>query len=98
MKRILRSKNLKRTSLAPSILEETLAFCLTSKMSHGLRWRATCSMTIRNPELHIEIREIARGVTAKDVGSGALLGIGLGWASGTEYTESSIGKHTLRVN
>jgi hypothetical protein len=55
-------------------------------------------MTIRNPELHIEIREIARGVTAKDVGSGALLGIGLGWASGTEYTESSIGKHTLRVN
>ena len=47
---------------------------LTSKMSHDRGWRAACGMTIWSLGFHFEIREIARGVTAMVVGSGALLG------------------------
>jgi hypothetical protein len=47
---------------------------LTSKMSHDRGWRAACRMTIRIPTFHFRIHEIARGVTAMVVGSGALLG------------------------
>ena len=43
-------------------------------MSHAGRRRAACGMTIRSLGFHSEIREIARGVTAPGVGSGALLG------------------------
>ena len=43
-------------------------------MSHDRGWRAACSLTIWIPWFHFEIREIARGVTAMVVGSGALLG------------------------
>jgi hypothetical protein len=43
-------------------------------MSHDRGWRAACGMTIRSLRFHSEIREIARGVTAMVVGSGALLG------------------------
>ncbi len=49
-------------------------FCRTSKMSHDRGRRAACGMTIWIMWFHIEIREIARGVTAMVVGSGALLG------------------------
>jgi len=42
-------------------------------MSHDRGWRAACLVTIWTPMFHSEIREIARGVTAMVVGSGALL-------------------------
>src|SRR5258705_6316957 len=48
---------------------------LTSKMSHDRGWRAACGMTIWSLRFHFEIREIARGVTAMVVGSGALFGV-----------------------
>ena len=44
-------------------------------MSHDRGWRAACDVTIRILQFHFEIREIARGVTAMVVGSGALLGV-----------------------
>ena len=44
-------------------------------MSHDRGWRAACIVTIRIPKFHCEIGEVARGVTAMVVGSGALLGI-----------------------
>ncbi len=44
-------------------------------MSHDRGWRAACGMTIWVPAFHFEIREIARGVTAMVVGSGALLAV-----------------------
>jgi hypothetical protein len=47
---------------------------LTLKMSHDRGWRAACSMTIWILPFHFDIREIARGVTAMVVGSGAWLG------------------------
>ena len=53
-------------------------FCsawLTSKMSHDRGWRAACLVTIWIPWLHFETPEVARGVTAMVVGSGALLGL-----------------------
>ena len=43
-------------------------------MSHDRGWRAACGMTIIDLSFHFEIREVARGVTAMVVGSGALLG------------------------
>ena len=46
----------------------------TSKMSHDRGWRAACRMTIWILGFHFGIREVARGVTAMVVGSGALLG------------------------
>ncbi len=49
--------------------------CRTSKMSHDRGWRAACLGTTWIPEFHFEIREVARGVTAMVVGSGALLGL-----------------------
>ena len=49
--------------------------CRTSKMSHDRGWLAGCVVTRWIPNFHFEIREIARGVTAMVVGSGALLGI-----------------------
>ncbi len=45
----------------------------TSKMSHDRGWRAACGMTMWSLGFHSEIREVARGVTAMVVGSGALL-------------------------
>jgi hypothetical protein len=45
----------------------------TSKMSHDLRRRGSCSITSWILLLHVGIRTIARDVTAKVVGSGALL-------------------------
>src|SRR5688572_8840355 len=47
----------------------------TSKMSHDLRRRGSCSITIWIMLLHFEDRKIARDVTAKVVGSGALLAV-----------------------
>ncbi len=46
----------------------------TSKMSHDQGWRAACGMTMWSLRFHFEVREVARGVTAMVVGSGALLG------------------------
>ena len=43
-------------------------------MSHDRGWRAACGMTIWSLWFHFEIHEVARGVTAMVVGSGALLG------------------------
>src|SRR5258706_836187 len=48
-------------------------------MSHDRGWRAACRMTIWVLEFHFEIHEVARGVTAMVVGSGALLGRFLVW-------------------
>ena len=44
-------------------------------MSHDRGWRAACAVTIKIPEIHFRIHEIARGVTAMVVGSGALFGL-----------------------
>ena len=44
-------------------------------MSHDRGWRAACIVTILNPSFHSKKHEVARGVTAMVVGSGALLGI-----------------------
>ena len=44
-------------------------------MSHDRGWRAACGIKIWILRLHFEIREVARGVTAMVVGSGALLGV-----------------------
>jgi len=44
-------------------------------MSHDRGWRAACRMTVWIPELHFEMDEVARGVTAMVVGSSALLGV-----------------------
>ena len=44
-------------------------------MSHDRGWRAVCLVTIWIPRFHFEMGEIARGVTAMVVGSGALLGL-----------------------
>ena len=43
-------------------------------MSHDHGWRAACLVTGWILEFHFEIHEIARGVTAMVVGSGALFG------------------------
>jgi len=43
-------------------------------MSHDHGWRAACHMTIWILKFQFEIHEVARGVTAMVVGSGALLG------------------------
>jgi len=43
-------------------------------MSHDRGWRAACRLTMWILRFHFEIGEIARGVTAMVVGSGALLG------------------------
>ena len=43
-------------------------------MSHDRGWRAVCIVTFWSPNFHFEMREVARGVTAMVVGSGALLG------------------------
>jgi len=43
-------------------------------MSHDRGWRAACELTMRSLRFHFEIHEVARGVTAMVVGSGALLG------------------------
>ena len=43
-------------------------------MSHDRGWRAACLVTDWIPEFHLEGDEVARGVTAMVVGSGALLG------------------------
>jgi len=43
-------------------------------MSHDRGWRAACHVTFWILELHSEMDEVARGVTAMVVGSGALLG------------------------
>jgi hypothetical protein len=43
-------------------------------MSHDRGWRAACGMMIWSLGFHFVILEIARGVTAMVVGSGALLG------------------------
>jgi hypothetical protein len=42
-------------------------------MSHDRGWRAACLVTIWIPRYHFEVDEVARGVTAMVVGSGALL-------------------------
>ena len=44
-------------------------------MSHDHGWRAACIVTIWIPKFHSEMDEVARGVTAMVVGSGALLGL-----------------------
>jgi hypothetical protein len=44
-------------------------------MSHDRGWRAACLVTIWIPWFHFEMGEVARGVTAMVVGSGALLGV-----------------------
>jgi len=43
-------------------------------MSHDRGWRAACIVTNGITELHFGMDEVARGVTAMVVGSGALLG------------------------
>jgi hypothetical protein len=43
-------------------------------MSHDRGWRAACIVTIWILGFHFEMHEVARGVTAMVVGSGALLG------------------------
>ena len=43
-------------------------------MSHDLRWRGSCGFTIWIPLLHFGQASKARDVTARVVGSGALLG------------------------
>jgi len=43
-------------------------------MSHDHGWRAACRVTIWILRFHFEVHEVARGVTAMVVGSGALLG------------------------
>ena len=47
----------------------------TSKMSHDHGRRAACRMTSWIVRLHLENREVARGVTDMVVGSGALLAL-----------------------
>ena len=49
-------------------------FCPTSKMSHDASGRDSCSMTIWILQIHSENPTIARGVTDRGVGSGALFG------------------------
>jgi hypothetical protein len=49
---------------------------LTSKMSHEHGWRAAWVVTRWISEVHFELGEVARGVTAVVVGSGALFGKG----------------------
>jgi len=44
-------------------------------MSHDRGWRAACDSTMWSLGIHFESHEIARGVTAMVVGSGALLGL-----------------------
>ncbi|WP_414665131.1 hypothetical protein [Horticoccus sp. 23ND18S-11] len=44
-------------------------------MSHDRGWRAACIVTVSIPNFHFKIHEVARGVTAMVVGSGALLGV-----------------------
>jgi hypothetical protein len=51
--------------------------CLTSKMSHDLRWRGSCSNRWNGRALRSVNPSIARGVTDVDVGPGALLGLRL---------------------
>ena len=48
--------------------------CLTSKMSHDTSGRDSCGMTIFTLPFLFVHREVARGVTDRGVGSGALLG------------------------
>ena len=43
-------------------------------MSHDRGWRAACIVTIQILRIHSKMHEVARGVTAMVVGSGALLG------------------------
>ena len=50
-----------------------LLLWLTSKMSHDRGWRAACIVTIWILRFHSKMHEVARGVTAMVVGSGALL-------------------------
>ena len=44
-------------------------------MSHDRGWRAACLVTSWIQRFHFEDREVARGVTAMVVGSGAWLGV-----------------------
>ena len=44
-------------------------------MSHDRGWRAACDITLWILQLPFAIHEVARGVTAMVVGSGALLGL-----------------------
>ena len=46
-------------------------------MSHDHGWRAACIVTLWIPKFQSEMGEVARGVTAMVVGSGALLGLWL---------------------
>jgi hypothetical protein len=43
-------------------------------MNHDRGWRAACGVTMWILVFHFEIHEVARGVTAMVVGSGAWLG------------------------
>jgi len=43
-------------------------------MSHDRGWRAACLVTVLILVFHSKMHEVARGVTAMVVGSGALLG------------------------
>ena len=44
-------------------------------MSHDRGWRAACIVTIWILRFHSKMHEVARGVTAMVVGSGALLAV-----------------------
>jgi len=44
-------------------------------MSHDRGWRAACIVTIQTLRIHSKMHEVARGVTAMVVGSGALLAV-----------------------
>ena len=67
-------KNGSKKCTVRDVLESKFPFCPTSKMSHDRGWRAACLVTTWIPEVHFEMGEVARGVTAMVVGSGALLG------------------------
>jgi len=64
-------------------------------MSHDRGRRAACGMTIWILRFHFEIREIARGVTAMVVGSGALLGL-FSPHVGSELLHANASNHFVR--
>ena len=64
-------------SLVVSLRFVMYSAALSPHLAHLDRgWRAACGMAIWILKFHFEIREVARGVTAMVVGSGALLGDG----------------------